>query len=66
MTERWRKLHNDELHKLHPLPSTIRNDEGKEDEIGRARSTNGAKMNADRVLVGKPEGKRPLGRPNRR
>jgi hypothetical protein len=30
--------------------------------MGRARSTHGAKRNAYRTLVGKPEGKRPLGR----
>jgi hypothetical protein len=29
--------------------------------MGRACSTNGEKMNAYRILVGKPEGKRPLG-----
>jgi hypothetical protein len=34
--------------------------------MGRACSTNGAKRNAYRILVGKPEGKRPLGRPRRR
>jgi hypothetical protein len=33
------------------------------DEMGRACSTNGAKRNACRILVGKPEGKRPPGRP---
>jgi hypothetical protein len=38
----------------------------KEDEIGRACSTNGGTRNAYRILVGKPEGKRPLGRPRRR
>jgi hypothetical protein len=32
------------------------------DEMGRTCSTNGAKKNAYRILVGKPEGKRPLGR----
>jgi hypothetical protein len=32
----------------------------------RAFSTNGRKMNACRILVGKPEGKRPLGLPRRR
>jgi hypothetical protein len=30
--------------------------------MGRACSTNGAKRNEYRILVGKPEGKRPLGR----
>jgi hypothetical protein len=31
--------------------------------MGRAYSLNGEKWNACRILVGKPEGKRPLGRP---
>jgi hypothetical protein len=34
----------------------------KEDEMGRACSTNGEKRNAYRILVGKPEGKRSLKR----
>jgi hypothetical protein len=33
--------------------------------MGGARSTNGVKRNAYRLLVGKPEGKRPLGTPRR-
>jgi hypothetical protein len=33
-----------------------KNDQVKEDEIGRACSTNGGKRNACRTLVGKPEG----------
>jgi hypothetical protein len=37
----------------------------KEDEMGRACSTNGERRNAYRMLVGKPEGKRPLRRPRR-
>jgi hypothetical protein len=34
--------------------------------MGRVCSMYGAKNNAYRILVGKPEGKRPLGRPRRR
>jgi hypothetical protein len=34
--------------------------------MGRACRTNGERRNAYRILVGKPEGKRPLGRPRRR
>jgi hypothetical protein len=34
--------------------------------MGRACSTNGAKRNAYRILMGQPERKRPLGRPRRR
>jgi hypothetical protein len=35
----------------------------KEDEMGRACSMSGEKRDANRILVGKPEGKRLLGRP---
>jgi hypothetical protein len=34
--------------------------------MGRVCSTNGEKRNVYRILVGKPEGKRPLGRPSRK
>jgi hypothetical protein len=34
--------------------------------MGRACSTNGETRNAYRILVGKPEGKSPLGRPRHR
>jgi hypothetical protein len=34
--------------------------------MGRACSTNGDKRNTYRILVGNPEGKKPLGRPRRR
>jgi hypothetical protein len=37
-----------------------------EDEMGRECSTHGEKRNACRIFVGKPEGKRPLGRPRHR
>jgi hypothetical protein len=37
-----------------------------EDEMDRVCSTNGEKMNTYRILVGKLEGKRPLGRPRDR
>jgi hypothetical protein len=64
VTGAWRKLHNEELHNLYSSPNII--DQVKEDEMGRACSTNGEKINACRIWVGKPEGKRPLGRPRRR
>jgi hypothetical protein len=34
--------------------------------MGGVSSTNGENMNVYRILVGKPEGKRPLGKPRRR
>jgi hypothetical protein len=36
------------------------------DEMGRACRTNGEKRNAYRILLGKPEGKRPLGKHRRK
>jgi hypothetical protein len=44
------------------LLSCFENYQVKEYEIGRECSTNGENRNAYRILVGKPEGKRPLGR----
>jgi hypothetical protein len=62
----WRKLRNDELHNLYSSPNIVR--------VNRSRCMRGAGHVARmgegrgvyRVLVGKSEGKRPLGRPRRR
>jgi hypothetical protein len=59
----WRKLHNEELYNLYSSPS---NGKVKEDEIGMACSMNREKENTNKLLVGKPERKRPLERPRRR
>jgi hypothetical protein len=58
-------LHNEELRDLYSSPIIIRiiNNQVEEDEMGGPYSTNGEKRNAYRLFVGKPEGKRPLGRP---
>jgi hypothetical protein len=61
VTGGWTKLHNEELRDLYSSPTIIR---VEEDEMNGACSTNGEKMNACRLLVGKPE--RPLGRLRRR
>jgi hypothetical protein len=42
------------------------NDQVKEHEMGRACSMNGANRNTYKLLLGKPEGKTPLGRPRLR
>jgi hypothetical protein len=59
----WRKLHNDELHSLYSSPNIVRVIKlrtmkwvGHVTRIGEGRGVY-------RVLVGRPEGKRPLGRP---
>jgi hypothetical protein len=49
---------------IHIVP--LCNVQVKEDAMCKARSTHGEKKNAYRILMGKPEGKRPLGRPRRR
>jgi hypothetical protein len=65
VTGEWRKLHNEELRDLYSSPSIIRINKSRRrwaDHVARM----GEKRNAYRLLMGKPEGKRPLGRPRRR
>jgi hypothetical protein len=61
VTGGWRKLHNEELHNLYPSPSIIRIIKSR--RMRWARHELGEKRNMYRLLVGKPEGKRSLGRP---
>jgi hypothetical protein len=60
-TGNWRKLHNEELHNLYSSPNIIRMIKSRRmgwaGHVLRIRE-----KNAYRILVGKPEGKRPLGR----
>jgi hypothetical protein len=57
-----RKLHNEELHNLYCSPSIIRIIKSRRMRLTGHEARMGDK-NAYRILVGKPEGKRPLGRP---
>jgi hypothetical protein len=66
VTEEWRKLHNEELHDLYSLPSIIRIIKSRRRRWTGHVSRMGEKRNAYRLLVGKPEGKRPLRRRRRR
>jgi hypothetical protein len=68
VTRDWRKLHNEELHKLYPLPSTriIRMITSRRMRWAGHVVRMGEKRNAYRILVGKPVGKRPLGIPRRK
>jgi hypothetical protein len=66
VTGGWRKLHNEELHNLYSSPSIIRIIKSRRMRwVGRVARM-GEKRNVYRLLVGKPEGKRPLGRPRGR
>jgi hypothetical protein len=62
----WRKLHNEELRDLYSSPSTIRIIKSRRVRWAGHVAQMGEKRNTYRLLVGKPEGKRPLGRPRRR
>jgi hypothetical protein len=66
VTGGWRKVHNEELHNLYSLPSIIRMIKSRRIRWEGYLTRMGYKGNAYRILVGKPEGKRPLGRPRRR
>ncbi|KAJ4428700.1 hypothetical protein ANN_25693 [Periplaneta americana] len=66
VTGEWRKLHNTELHALYSSPGIIRNIKSRRLRWTGHVARMGESRNAYRVLVGRPEGKRPLGRPRRR
>ncbi|KAJ4431722.1 hypothetical protein ANN_20324 [Periplaneta americana] len=66
VTGEWRKLHNTELHALYSSPDIIRNIKCRRLRWAGLVTRMGESRNAYRVLVGRPERKRPLGRPRRR
>jgi hypothetical protein len=66
MTGEWRKLHNEELRDLYSSPSIIRIIKLRRMRWAGHVVRMGDKRNAYKLLVGKPEGKRPLIRPRRR
>ncbi|KAJ4449068.1 hypothetical protein ANN_00463 [Periplaneta americana] len=66
VTGEWRKLHNAELHALYSSRDIIRNIKFRRLRWAGHVARMGESRNAYRVLVGRPKGKRPLGRPRRR
>jgi hypothetical protein len=62
----WRKLHNDVLHTLYSSPNIVRMIKSKSMRWLRHVAHMGEERGVYRVLVGRPECKRPLGRPRRR
>jgi hypothetical protein len=59
----WRKLHNEELHNLYSSPDIIRQIKSRRMRWARHVARMGEVTKLYKVLVGKPEGKRPLRRP---
>jgi hypothetical protein len=66
VTGEWRKLHNEELNDLYSLPNIVRVLKSRRMRLAGHVTRMGEDRGVHRVLVGKPEGKRPLGRPRRR
>jgi hypothetical protein len=58
----WRKLHNDEFHSLYSSPNIVRVIKSKRMRWAGHVASRGEGRGVYRVLVGRPEGKRPLGR----
>ncbi|KAJ4441369.1 hypothetical protein ANN_11224 [Periplaneta americana] len=63
VTGEWRKLHNAELHSLYSSPDIIRNIKSRRLRWAGHVTRMDESRNAYRVLVGRPEGKRPFGKP---
>jgi hypothetical protein len=63
VTGKWRKLHNEELNDLYSSPNIVRAIKLRRMRWVGHVARMGEERGVYRVLVGKPEGKRPLGRP---
>jgi hypothetical protein len=66
VTGEWRKLHNEDLNDLYSLPNIVRVIKLRRMRWVGHVGCMGEERGVHRVLVGKPEGKRPLGRPRHR
>ena len=66
VTGEWKKLHNEELNNLYCSPNIGRVIKSRRMRWAGYVARMGEDRGLYRVLVGKPEGKRPLGRPRRR
>jgi hypothetical protein len=63
---KWRKLHNEELNELYSSPNIVWVIKSRRIRWAGHVGCMGERKGIYRVLVGKPEGKRPLGRPSHR
>jgi len=63
---KWRKLHNEELNDLYSSPNTVRVIKSRRMRWAGHVARMAEERGVYRILVGKPEGKTPVGRPRRR
>jgi len=66
VTGEWRKLHNEELNDPYSSPNIVRVVKSRRMRWAGHAAKMGDRRGIYRVLMGKPEGKRPLGRPRHR
>jgi hypothetical protein len=66
VTGSWRKLHNEELHGLYSSSSIVRVIKARRMRWAGHVARVGEVRRAYSILVGRPEGRRPLGRPRHR
>jgi len=66
VTEEWRRLYNEELNDLYCSPNIVRVIKSRRIRWAGHVVRMGEERWVYRVLVGKPEGRRPMGRPRRR
>ena len=66
VTGEWRRLHNEELNDLYCSPNIVRVIKWRRMRLAGHVARMGEERGVYRVLVGKLEGRRPLGRPRRR
>jgi hypothetical protein len=65
-TAEWRRLRNEELNDLYSSPNIIRAIKSRRMRLAGHVARVGEKRGRYRILMGRPEGRRPLGRPRRR